>query len=373
MTGEPEAGKPQQEPKPKRSRRRKWLLRLMFVLYAAVVLEIGCRLYWVINNDVPFFRPSHVIYRFYPHLRDTGVQEADVRPGDGHLDVLILSGSVLEDRWGTVEKHLREKLRARTQTSVRTFNLARRGHTSRDSLLKYRRVGAKPFDLVVLYHGINEVRFNNCPASMFRDDYTHVAWYVKINRLRAHRRLLPILTFPYTLEYTALHVLENRRFEFYLTKHDPKPQWVALGKDIKTDRTLGMNFQEVLRMTRRRNQPVLLMTFALHLPEDYTPEKFRQKALAYSMHRSWIETWGSPENVAAAVAAHNEVVRRLAAEYDHALLVDQDRLMPRQAEYFDDCCHFTDAGSRRFVANVIEPICRLLGPGRRRPATAPRK
>lgn len=166
--------------KPKRTRKQKVIRLVIFLVYISVLLEIGTRVYWRLSHEVPIFHGRQILRRFYPHLYDTGVLEADLGRDDGHLDVLMLGGSVIEDRFSTIRAELEAQLAERTGKSVRVFNLGRRGHTSRDSLLRYRELADKPFDLVLIYHGINEVRMNNCPRSMFREDYTHAAWYVQI-------------------------------------------------------------------------------------------------------------------------------------------------------------------------------------------------
>jgi hypothetical protein len=63
--------------------------------------------------------------------------------------------------------------------------------------------------------------------------------------------------------------------------------------------------------------------------------------------------WGEPANVAAAVDAHNAVARAVAAAHPEVTFVDQRALMPVGRETFDDCCHLTAAGCRRWVENLI--------------------
>ena len=343
--------------KPKRTRKQKLIRLAIFLVYLSVLLEIGTRAYWRLAEDVPIFQGRQILRRFYPHLYDTGVLEADLRRDDGHLDVLMLGGSVLEDRFSTIRAELQAQLAERTGRSVRVFNLGRRGHTSRDSLFRYRELADKPFDLVLLYHGINEVRMNNCPRSMFREDYTHVAWYVQIERFYAHKEI-DFLTFPYTIEYTVIGVLGSRRLEFYLHRHKPKPQWVEMGAEIKTDKALRANVQGILDLARRKGEPVLLMTFATHVPPDYSLEKFRAKSLDYGVHHLPLEVWGKPANVIRTLAAHNAVIADLAAGDDNTLFVDQRKLMPKGKKYFNDPCHLTEAGSKAYVANIVAAICR---------------
>jgi hypothetical protein len=67
--------------------------------------------------------------------------------------------------------------------------------------------------------------------------------------------------------------------------------------------------------------------------------------------------------VVAAVAAHNDVVRRVAAE-PHAggvMFIDQARLMNGPGRDFDDPCHFSPSGCRHFVENLLPTLLPMLG------------
>ena len=72
--------------------------------------------------------------------------------------------------------------------------------------------------------------------------------------------------------------------------------------------------------------------------------------------------WGEPSNVVAAVRAHDEALRRLAAGTPGAILVDADRRMPRGATWYNDPCHFTSEGSKVFAGYLVEAMLPLLGP-----------
>ena len=175
-TDKPTAKKP-------RSLRRRLFLKLMFVFYCLVLLEIGSRVYWVVKRDVPFFGGRQDVYNvFYEELRESGVWEARMGPADGHFDVLLLGGSALDRvhrSLGAPNNVIQDRLEPIVGEPVRVFNLAAPAMTTLDSLKKYRLMGDydRHFDLVVIYHGINDVRMNNAPAKMFRDDYSHLAYY----------------------------------------------------------------------------------------------------------------------------------------------------------------------------------------------------
>ncbi len=347
--------------KPKRSPARRCVSAAFWLLYVAVLLEVVARGYWAYFCDVPFFDSSQVLVgRFYPELNTSGVLTESITRDDEYFDVLLLGGSVLTDEYGTIEANLRKRLGQLTEHRVRVFNLAACGHTSRDSLIKYRMLDEQKFDLVVVYETINETRLNNCPPEMFRADYTHASWYDRIERLKTHPELR-YCVFPYTLEYTAVGVLEARCFGRYIPRHAPDDHlWYEYGADVKTAATFRANVEEIVALARQRGAQVLLPTYAAYIPSDYSNERMNAHDLDYGRHCTPIEIWGSVEGVSAGVAAHNAVARDVARSNTNVILVDLDREMPRSKQTFDDVCHLTPDGCELWVASMDEPLRRRM-------------
>lgn len=93
----------------------------------------------------------------------------------------------------------------------------------------------------------------------------------------------------------------------------------------------------------------MLMTFAIYVAPDDSSAAFQKDHSDHDTYLTPIQLWGTPENVVRAVEAHNQVVRRLAAEDEQVLFADAARAMDGHAEYFNDVCHLSDAGSEAFV------------------------
>ncbi len=341
----------------------------MLLVYVAVLLEIASRIYLAAALDASFFNTGDLLSHLYTGVSESGVMETELGPDDRHLDVLMLGASVMESRYSNIDKRLEAALQENTGVEVRIFNLCMRAHTSRDSLFKYELLENKRFDLVILYHGINELRMNNCPAEMFRSDYSHVAWYRKIERVKAHREKA-FLSFPCALEYLAADLLGKPGFGIYLSQHKPREEWLSHGADIKTAGPFRDNIRKILRLAAKKEEPVLLMTFASHIPDGYSMDRFKEGSLGYDrssipdQHKGQVflpvEFWSSPENVKAGLKAHNKAVRELAEEFDGNIFVDQARLMPGKGTLFRDCCHLGEAGAWKFVGNIIGPTCAFL-------------
>ena len=135
--------KVEEEPLPKASnnipRRLGWCFRTAFFLLLLLILgataEVLVRGYWQVRRSVPFREPGLILYAYYPELRR--VDKKGPAQGDEYYDILLLGGSALNHRYGTIELALREQLAYEGYYKVRIFNLAVPAHTSRDSLLKY--------------------------------------------------------------------------------------------------------------------------------------------------------------------------------------------------------------------------------------------
>jgi len=310
---------------------------------------------------VPMLQTSQLkVARFFPEMRKCRVLTESITRDDEYYDVLLLGGSVVTDEYGTIAPLLRERLATLTERKVRLFNVGACSHTSRDSLLKYRMLEGKEFDLVVFYHAINETRMNNCPREMFRADYSHASWYDRLSRLERHRELNYFIL-PYTLEYLITGVLDSPKFGYYLPRHNAQDgQWLDHGSEIKTTECFRANLSEIVELARKRGAEVLLPTYAYSLPADYSLAKMKAHELDFAAHKTPVEVWGKPEAVIKGIEAHNTVTREIGRANRHVILVDLAAEMAGGAKNFDDVCHLTGDGCRSWVEAIDVPVRRNL-------------
>ncbi|MCD4824432.1 MAG: hypothetical protein K8S55_07485 [Phycisphaerae bacterium] len=349
---------------PKTKPRWSWKKRIVFILYLLVLLEISSRVYWKIKRDVPFFAGPNGWYgRFYEELKESNVLAADLRADNEHFDVLLLGGSALDRVHTSLAKDtpaIQSALEKITGRDVRIFNLAQPAMSTRDSLIKYRLMDKedKHFDLVVVYHGINDIRLNNCPPEKFKDDYTHAGFYKQLLRMEDQIGLLPYFTLPYTIEYTIIHIMSSKKFEFYVPRHKLNPHWLEHGSEIKTAGPFRKNLQDILDLAARRDEPVLLMTFAWYIPEGYSLEKLRAGKLDYAAkgRPDGVENWGKPVNVAKGLKVHNDIIRDLGRNNPRAIFVDAATLLPKKGEYHNDVCHLSEAGKQKLMTIFMPAI-----------------
>jgi hypothetical protein len=353
---------------------RRALLALLGLL---LLLEVVAR---IVLTLPPWSRPFLAAPRHILHGELAVVEAAPPKAPDG-IDVLLLGASVVDPRWSQVGVRLALRLEQELAgwahagaaggaaggtgggaPRVRVFNLARAGQNSLDSYCKYRRLPDHAFDAVVVYHGINDVRANACPPDVFRDDYSQSVWY----RVLAAREpplddplATPgegVLVLPTALHYALLAVAEQAGWIDTLPPETPREEWLDEGRDVKTGRTFRRNIQGIITRARARHEPVLLATFATWM--DGLPPEAAEDA----PHPLNLELWGRPEHVLAGIAAHNAVLRDLAAQ-NGVELVDTGGFASHREEVFTDICHFTPLGSEAFVERLLPPLVRLLQRG----------
>jgi hypothetical protein len=340
--------------------RRHVALLFVSVLLCAFLAEAAVRGYWLLRHGIPFFAPDRILYVPYPELRS--VAESPPEPDDRFSEVLLLGGSSLHESWGQVESELLEQLARAGRRDVRLFNLAQPAHTSRDSLLKYEALEGFRFDLVVVYHGINETRANNAPPELFREDYSHLPWYEIANALAPYHGTSRF-ALPYTLRTLGLRIGQALAPGRYAPEDAPREAWLRYAAEPRSAASFEANLAAILAIAARRDEPVLLMTFATWVPADYSYPAFRSKQLDCLLHHSPIELWGRREHVVAALEAHNAIVRRLAADHEGVVFVDQARRMPQGGRFYNDPCHFTTVGSQRFAEHLVEALLPVLPGG----------
>ena len=335
------------------------------------LMEVAARVFWKMQYGVPLSRSDRLLWALYPELWQLEWKDTDLRE-EHAVRILLLAGSALHPNWGNVEQELRERLTATLRRPVAIYNMAKIAHTSRDSAVKYRALEGAHFDLVVFYHGINDARANVVPPDLFRPDYSHFAWYDAVNALDGCRGRARIVL-PCTLRFLAVRVKDSLGLVDYVSMAAPRGEWLPFGADVKSAASFEMNLRSIVETARVRGEPLLVMTFATYVPDGYSEKAFNDRTLDYTLHLSPIEMWGAPQNVAAAVARHNEIVRLIAADNPVVRLVDQASLMPRGGRYFNDVCHMTGAGSAIFVENMLSAAVEALGALTSRAAPAPHR
>jgi len=320
-----------------------------------LVFELAGRVGFFCHHGLSFWTPaSHFAYRFYPNLKP--IME------DNRFDrvrVLVLGGSALNRGWSDFEVQLHDQLSAMLGREVQIFNTSMPARTSLDGYYKYWFLRQKPFDLIILYNSINELRANNVPDAIWRDDYSHYAWYDEANFYFQHEPLARYWTIlPFYFKHLAV-VLDRKIIhkgqKVYYNAERTRPDWWRFGATVKTAQPFRHCLEQTITLAHAKHEPVLLMTYAYHIPPDYSLARFEKGQLDYAQSTvkgSPVEIWGLPENVRKGLDVHNKVLREV-AQIDGVFFVDQQALLGGHAKDFIDVCHLSPVGMEQFVQNLV--------------------
>ena len=99
-------------------------------------------------------------------------------------------------------------------------------------------------------------------------------------------------------------------------------------------------------------------SFALFLPETYTQARFENGELGYvkGQYGFPVESWGEPEAVRTAVAAHNRIIRSAADSNPRVTLLNLETLLIKDVASFSDPCHLSDSGLDMFINHMISEL-----------------
>lgn len=327
--------------------------RLLSFALLLLVLELCVRALYAINYQQAaiLLRPRALFEVHYPGIEKAA--NANLQATGDTLHVLLLGGSVLESKWGNIAELLQNKLAAQVGQPVKCWNMAASAHTSLDSRIKYSLLCHQPYDAVLLYHGINETRFNNCAEQHFRADYSHVAWYRNLHALENPLSAVSILPFAWAQLTTG--ILQKTRSEALVPFNLPENAGTfAHGAHIKTAASFQHNYEQLVAQTASRGTPLVLPTFAVHPQANYTPARFKARQLDYAGHICPMEIWGTAAHVIAGVAAHNTRINALCAQAPATVqCIPLNAQMPKGAAWFNDVCHLTDKGCEAYVEIVV--------------------
>ena len=338
---------------------KKAVLVFSFFAYVLLIAEACSRLYFMLVFGTPILRPDLAIHRYYQNLAAASDKMSE---SEGQsIDLLILGGSALTDKFGCVEASLARIAPDILSAPLRIHNLAALGHTSRDSLVKYKLLKNRHYDLVLLYEGINDARINYCPPELFREDYSHFRWYEAINSLSQHPELryFSLLSTVQQLKQTFSHRLG---ITVYAPEIPPvlEGNWLNWGAVLKNELAFADNLKGILSEANERGEPIILPTYAYYIPDNYSLKAFQRHELDYGKHTLPIEIYGERLQVQNALTSYNKAISEICQQSPGAHCLDLNAQMPKNKDYFDDVCHLTERGSAFMAQSILEKAEQIL-------------
>jgi hypothetical protein len=333
------------------------------LLVLAILLELGLRAVYFSSDPRVLVYPP--VANGINGLRDSDF-DPEIPPGEFRILALGASAFITRNFQPQMQALLNANpLFAERDLKVRLVSAGIPAHMTYDSLWKYQYwYDGYDFDLVIFYHGINDARANNYPREVFRDDYTQFAYYQRFRPAFDWIDQHPTLSRSFLVSWAMKLALGAKSilapdFQREAPYNNPiDDPWRAEGGDLKTVPVFARNVEAVMELAESRGQPLLLLTYTYYVPEGYSNERFLAGDLDYSFVEESVatEVWGWSYHVEAAIEAHDEAIRKIAAEHPEVLFFDMERFMPKDGEHFIDICHWTDLGQERFAQGLVQAL-----------------
>ncbi len=335
---------------------------IYFVFVFLLFFEFSLRLFYSIKYEKYkiLIRPFCILEKYYPGIGEAMSEQ--INDNNGAIDILFLGGSVLHSDWGTIEQELKGKLMSAYSCDVNIDNLALTANTSLDSKIKYDLLKDQHYDIILLYHGINEVRFNNCPESFFKDDYSHVEFYNNVYSITNLFSRFSI--FPHA--FNSLKIKSSQMFgnkKLLPLGKSENSEWLDYGRDIKTSRTFYKNYEAIIEVATKSNAVVVIPTFAYYVPIGYSLTDFQEKKLDYTKFICPIEIWGNTENVVKGIETHNKAIEAYwkdNSQMENLYFIDMNDSLTKKGSNFDDVCHLTHDGSTEYASIIYSTFSLII-------------
>lgn len=275
----------------------------------------------------------------------TGDDIAVQKPADT-VRILLLGSSTLFNR--QLGERLKLALQQRTTRKIELLDAGIRSHTTRADLLKLQLLAHYQWDYVLLYDGINDLWANHVLPQDFHADYRQLdPWY--------HRNALLDNSLLARYSYNLLYhrwLSPGHQFVF------PKKPFVNAANFSSVPAFAG-NVEAMVALAKSSGAEPVLLTFAFHLPDNYSRQAFLDGKLDYSNPDNYdsrdVYNWGPPDFVREGLLRKNAALREIALR-EKVLLIDVDAAMSGRGHWFGDVCHFNDDGVAVFVDVVTNSL-----------------
>ena len=312
--------------------------------FGARSLALPCGLVAVLYLGFAWRYYATQTHRFDPFLQMPAPRFAASRgvPDARTLRVLMLGGSTTRGGALAAGERYPDVLGARLGArypgvSVEVLNGGMDWYTTRHSLFNYVGYG-RDFhpDLVVVMHGINDLYRSFSPPGLalgaYDEQWAHF-YGPSINGADPPSFLGHLLSRPLADWYSEARLVErDLPLERYLARAAYERNLRALVHYIRADGA----------------QAVLLTEPYLYKPEPSRAERdvlVMGRELCRTQLGRWRQEYPSPASLGRAMAAFDDVTRRVAAE-EGAMLVDAESRLPKDLDHFADDVHYTTAGAR---------------------------
>ncbi len=211
------------------------------------------------------------------------------------------------------------------------------GYTASTSLENLRRrVAPLEPDVIVVYHGTNDLSSNSYDMASAQG----------VVQQRSEQKLSAFSNYSllwYLLEKNLMVAASQSQSQATVGKI--AFDGAALEKQFEGD------LQALLQESRSVAPVVFVATFSTQMRADQTPERLRDAAVTSLFYMPYMTL----DNLLEGFAGYNRVITETARNTGVDLIADENAI-PGDTEHFKDSVHFTDAGSRAMAERVLNTM-----------------
>jgi lysophospholipase L1-like esterase len=338
----------------------------------SVVAEIA-----LTNRKEKQLGPRAELAGFHPYLQNVPVpsdrkmsinrwgfrgEEIDLAKPDGTYRIFVLGGSTVfcgevdfeQTHCRLMEKKLRQ---AYPGVKIEVQNAGVPWHTSQHSLIKFlTKVEDFQPDLVIIYHGINDLCRGFSPpyASVgeYQPDYSHfygpVATMVRTyaeDRGRFHL---------YVLDEAWTFLARQWFSDIRGTAESDPPVVVKPWNEWKSLPSFKRNLGNLALVLRAKQIELVMASQPYLLRDDLTAEERRKMKVVANLVRNQYE---QPDvaSIRSGMETFNRTAKAVADEYG-AVFVDLEKCVPKAVDYFVDDFHYTPDGNRLVCEALTDAV-----------------
>jgi len=233
---------------------------------------------------------------------------------------------------------LEKILQSRIQKKIEVNNCGQGGYNTADLLVRFclQIIDSEP-DIVIIYHGQTDIRSFITPN--FESDYFHSR-----RNLAENYRILNTNSKIPNLMFGFLNYLKNKWFP-YETRSSLLDLIHKNKEDEKIDYKPGLstykrNIQHIIDICLARKIKVILSTYCHYLHENVKNS---------SIHKLY-------NNI---ISDQNLIIKDL-AKINNILLIDNEKLIPKEEKFFLDSVHFTPEGMKILAKNFSDILVKEI-------------
>jgi len=308
---------------------------LVTLLLSFLFVELLCRGLLFYRTPTALSFDDEIVFTFKPHSKYYGrkinnigcLGDDIVEKKKDEVRIFLLGGSTsLTTAYvNTVKKILSQRYPERYLNVISCGKQRYTSYINRVNLEK-NLLQHQP-DIVVNYMGINDNFYNTFP---WVEDLSNIGYF----------------------NWASLkESIFFRMFYYYIIEKEIRSNPAYTRDEIRSGGIFEKNLRSIIQTARDNGISVVLSTFAISFP----PENEAMKKRIIQTQKPWEHSLGHYESAAMGVEVHNNIMRKLAREYDLPL-GKVDEAIPRNLDYFDDICHLTNKGRLLLgekIANTI--------------------